>query len=174
MRRLSLAGLVGVVVLSGGCCDYWCPPPDCGQECPDPAAHLTEDGVDITILPLPRDGVVDSVVVDGTTYDTFAETRRDLPDDGLFVINVDSVDYEFSTHLGEDTSGRLKSDETSSRLMSEESLGRLMKVYVVVGSKYVIGVYSDGTAARGGKICDCETCSNGATVCGCPPRCPGE
>lgn len=171
MRRLFLAGLVGVVVLSGGCCDL-CPTTECGEECPDPAAHLTEDSaapkVDIVIVPLPPN----SVVVDDTTYDTFAETRRDLPDKGYFEIYVDSVKYEFNTRLGEDTAGRTKSEEAYDRPESMDAPGRLTKVFVVVGSKYVIGVYDDGIAARGEVICACQTCSNGATVCGCPPRCP--
>ena len=55
---------------------------------------------------------------------------------------------------------------------------RLQNVYVVVGSKYVIGVYEEGVedaqgvlklaaAAQG----TCITCPNGATLCGHNPRC---
>jgi hypothetical protein len=114
--------------------------------------------VEIVILPLPAGDTETCVSVDGASYCAPGRTKKDLPGKGDFTIDVDGDTY---------------------RLNARSPGGaRLQNVYVVVGSKYVIGVYEEGVEDAEGVLRlatkdqgTCITCPNGATLCGHNPRC---
>ena len=149
MRKLFLAGLVGMLAFAVANCGN-ARGDDSGPEPAslDYAEQEAVPKVDIVILPLPPN----SVVVDGEEYTEPGAARRDFPDEGIFEIEVDTEVYELDA-------------------FSPDS-ARLEKVYVVVGSKYVIGVYKHTDVRVAATIGDCVTCPNGATKCGYNPRCP--
>jgi hypothetical protein len=78
--------------------------------------------------------------------------QRDFPESGDFEIYVDMELYSLDAYSPE--------------------RARLETVYIVKGSKYVVGVYADETLGLAADTGTCKTCPNGATVCGHNPRCP--
>lgn len=151
MRRVFLVGLVSTLALVGACRP--CPTLNCAVDCPvvDSTTTAVRPKVDVVILPLPTDSTVRCVTVDRAEHCRPGQMEKELPAEGQFELFVDGDLYAMDAYSPDRV--------------------RLETVYVVVGSKYVVGVYADETLAVAAETGTCRTCPNGTTVCGHNPRC---